>query len=149
MTAATFKRKLKSGITWGYSFCPGRDENGKRIQIFKSGFETKRAAEDAARNAITGYESINGKVTREAGPYGRTIWAFCWSGLLETGFASESDARAALARAQDKRAADNNREAEKRRDREDLTFARYFQIWIDEHAARRCAPKTTERYREL
>jgi integrase len=47
------KRKLKSGrFSWGYVFDAGRDENGKRRQIVKKGFETKRASEDALRKAL-------------------------------------------------------------------------------------------------
>jgi hypothetical protein len=28
-------------------------------------------------------------------------------------------------------------------------FAEFFETWMTEHAARKCAPKTVERYREL
>jgi hypothetical protein len=28
-------------------------------------------------------------------------------------------------------------------------FAQYFTYWLKEHASRRCAPKTLERYRDL
>lgn len=50
MTGCIFKRKLPSGtVTWGYSIDVGRDQNGKRNQIFKSGFERKGEAEDALR----------------------------------------------------------------------------------------------------
>lgn len=31
MIGCIFKRKLKSGTSWGYSFFAGRDQNGKRI----------------------------------------------------------------------------------------------------------------------
>jgi hypothetical protein len=51
MTGRLFQRKLKSGASWGYAFFAGRDRNGKRIQIFKSGFETKAAASTASRAA--------------------------------------------------------------------------------------------------
>ena len=37
MNGCVFKRNLKSGTTWGYSFLAGRDQNGKRINPFKSG----------------------------------------------------------------------------------------------------------------
>jgi integrase len=48
MNGCTFKRTLPSGrITWGYSIDAGKDENGKRKQIFKSGFERKKDADDA------------------------------------------------------------------------------------------------------
>jgi hypothetical protein len=46
MNGCVFKRKLPSGrVTWGYSVDAGRDENGKRRQIFKSGFERKLDAD--------------------------------------------------------------------------------------------------------
>ena len=39
MRGCIFKRKLPSGaVSWGYSIDAGRDETGKRKQIFKSGF---------------------------------------------------------------------------------------------------------------
>ena len=47
MNGSVFKRKLKSGTTWCYSFLAGRDQSGKRINAFKSGYETKAAAEQA------------------------------------------------------------------------------------------------------
>jgi hypothetical protein len=52
MNGSVFKRKLKSGTTWCYSFLAGRDQNGKRINPFKSGYETKAAAATALRDAI-------------------------------------------------------------------------------------------------
>jgi integrase len=46
MTGCVFKRKLPSGkISWGYSIDAGPDENGKRKQIFKSGFTRKLDAD--------------------------------------------------------------------------------------------------------
>src|SRR5205085_9478122 len=46
MTGCIFKRKLPSGkISWGYCIDAGRDENGKRKQIFKSGFARKLDAD--------------------------------------------------------------------------------------------------------
>lgn len=46
MNGCVFKRKLPSGkITWGYSIDAGKDENGKRKQIFKSGFKLKGDAD--------------------------------------------------------------------------------------------------------
>ena len=33
MTGCVFKRKWKSGISWGYVFFGGWDANGKRVQI--------------------------------------------------------------------------------------------------------------------
>ena len=47
MTGCVFKRRLPSGkISWGYIVDAGRDENGKRKQIFKSGFAKKGEADD-------------------------------------------------------------------------------------------------------
>jgi integrase len=46
MKGCTFKRTLPSGrVTWGYSIDAGKDENGKRKQIFKSGFARKLDAD--------------------------------------------------------------------------------------------------------
>jgi integrase len=53
MNGCVFKRKLPSGsITWGYSIDAGKDENGQRKQIFKSGFERKGEAADALRQKL-------------------------------------------------------------------------------------------------
>lgn len=53
MRGTITKRKLKSGrFSWGYVFDAARDGNGKRRQIVKKGFETKRASEDALRKAL-------------------------------------------------------------------------------------------------
>jgi integrase len=50
MNGCIFKRKLPSGsTTWGYSIDAGKDESGKRVQIFKSGFERKIDADAALR----------------------------------------------------------------------------------------------------
>lgn len=50
MKGGIFKRELPSGsINWGYVIYVGRDANGKRKQIFKSGFSRKGDAEDALR----------------------------------------------------------------------------------------------------
>jgi len=67
MTGCIFKRKLSSGIAWGYSFFAGRDENGKRIRIFRSAFPTKVAAERACKNAIEEHERWPGRISREVG----------------------------------------------------------------------------------
>jgi integrase len=46
MTGCIFKRKLPSGkISWGYCIDAGRDDNGKRKQIFKTGFARKLDAD--------------------------------------------------------------------------------------------------------
>jgi integrase len=53
MNGCVFKRKLPSGrIVWGFSIDAGRDENGKRKQIFKSGFKLERDAERELRNKL-------------------------------------------------------------------------------------------------
>ena len=50
MNGCVFKRELPSGsVTWGYSIDAGKDENGKRKQIFKSGFDRKTDADNALR----------------------------------------------------------------------------------------------------
>ncbi len=144
MTGCVFKRKLRSGISWGYSFFAGRDQDGKRIQIFKSGFETKTAAETAARGAITDYEKTHGKVTKRRGILGQTIWGYTLGEDSKTGFSSEPAAKDALAEALDRRAA-----AERTLAQPDPTFAEFISHWLKEHASRRCVRKTLERYEEL
>jgi integrase len=53
MSGCTYKRKWPSGrITWTYAVDAGKDENGKRRQIFKGGFATKREADDALRRLL-------------------------------------------------------------------------------------------------
>jgi integrase len=53
MNGCVFKRKLPSGsITWGYSIDAGKDENGKRKQIFKSGFSREKDAAKALREKL-------------------------------------------------------------------------------------------------
>jgi len=43
MNGTIRKRPLKNGkFTWGYMFCIGTDENGKKRQATKSGFASKR-----------------------------------------------------------------------------------------------------------
>lgn len=42
---------------WGYSFFAGRSSAGKRIQMTKSGFDTRKAAADALRKAIEKHRS--------------------------------------------------------------------------------------------
>src|SRR5271167_3137397 len=96
MTGCIFKRKLKSGISWGYSFFAGRDENGKRIQVFKSGFPTKGAADMACTDAITLHEASCGKVFREIGPRGQRSWSFVLGDSKGSGFKTPAAAEAAL-----------------------------------------------------
>jgi integrase len=53
MTGTIVKTKLKSGrISWGYIVDAGHDENGKRRQVMRKGFATKREADDALLDAI-------------------------------------------------------------------------------------------------
>jgi integrase len=53
VNGCVFKRALPSGsITWGYSIDAGKDENGKRKQIFKSGFARKGDAQTALRQKL-------------------------------------------------------------------------------------------------
>ena len=144
MTGCIFKRKLKSGVTWGYSFDAGRDQNGKRIQEFKSGFDTKGAASKAMRGAIEDHEKTHGKVTQHRGILGRITWGYVFGEDKKNGFESQVAAEAALLAAVDRRAAAESVPAEV-----DPTFTEYVRYWLTEHAARRCAPKTLERYREL
>src|ERR1019366_1208789 len=144
MTGCIFKRKLKSGVTWGYSFDAGRDQNGKRIQEFKSGFDTKGAASKAMRGAIEDHEKTHGKVTQHRGILGRITWGYVFGEDKKNGFESQVAAEAALLAAVDRRAAAESVHAEV-----DPTFTEYVRYWLTEHAARRCAPKTLERYREL
>src|ERR1039458_6405945 len=139
MNGCTFKRKLKSGISWGYSFDAGHDQDGKRVQQFKSGFDTKGAAAKAMRAAIEDYEKNHGKLTQHRGILGRVTWGFIFGEGKGTGFDSQAAAEAALLAAVDRRAA-----AEV-----NPTFPEYIRYWLTEHAGRRCAPKTLERYREL
>jgi hypothetical protein len=99
MNGTLTKRPLKNGeVRWAYSFFAGWKEiDGARVrdQRTRSGFTTKREAEDALRTAIT-------------------------------------EARQAPAEPSKSPA-----------------FNSFFTHWIAEHAARRCAPKTIERYGEL
>src|ERR1700683_3025745 len=87
------------------------------------------------------------------GEQGRRILAFSLGDIHETGYQTKAEAEAGLRRAVDRRAVE--REAQKLRQVEEAIekagppFAQYFEYWLKEHASRRCAPKTLERYREL
>ena len=59
--------------------------------------------------------------------------------VRESGFMSKAAAEEALKRAREKRAADQDRQVEDARADSAMTFARYFQLWVGEHVARRCA----------
>lgn len=66
MNGTITKRPQKSGsVSWGYSFFAGRDANGKRLQITKSGFSTKREASEALRSAIAERTAAAGGVPQE------------------------------------------------------------------------------------
>jgi integrase len=153
MTGCVFKRKRKSGTSWCYVFFGGWDANGKRIQISKAGFPTKDAASKAVRVAIEKYEGHNGRVWREIGPQGERVWAFSLGDVHETGYRAKAEAEAGFQRAVERR--DVEREAEKLRQAENASekagppLAQYFPYWLKEHASRRCAPKTLERYRDI
>ena len=149
MTGCIFKRKLRSSVAWGYSFFAGRDNDGKRIQIFKSGFPTKGAAETACKDALEEHERAHGKISRETGIRGRRVWAIALGDLRQSGFTTKEAAEAALQATIEKRSADEDRRRAEAESDGELTFAKYFQLWIDEHAARRCSLKTLERYKEL
>ncbi len=147
MTGCTFKRKLKTGISWGYSFFAGRDENGKPIREFKSGFATKGAADAACKTAITEHEAEHGRVTQERTPKGRR-WKYTL-GDDERTFTTKEACDQALRDAITARAARDSQTIAEADALQALTFEKYFRLYIDEHAARRCTPKTIERYREL
>ncbi|HEV3330502.1 MAG TPA: tyrosine-type recombinase/integrase [Bryobacteraceae bacterium] len=63
MNGCVFKRLLPSGrIVWGYSIDAGKDEHGKRKQIFKSGFDRKGDADTALRRLLN--EKDGGELTK-------------------------------------------------------------------------------------
>ena len=129
MNGCVFRRKLKSGTSWGYCFAAGRDQDGKRIQIFKSGFQTKGAASKASRAAIEDYENTHGEVTQHRGILGRITWGYVFGEEKKTGIVSQSAAEAALLAAVDRRAAAEAIPAEV-----DPTFPEYIRYWLTEHA---------------
>ena len=144
MNGCVFKRKLKSGTTWCYSFLAGRDQNGKRINPFKSGYETKAAASTALRDAVVDYEKTHGKMTKHRGILGTVTWGYILGDEAKTGFSDQGAAIAALAVAVERRAAAEQAPAEV-----DPTFTEYIRYWLKEHASRRLAPKTFERYKDF
>jgi integrase len=153
MTGCVFKRKRKSGVTWGYVFFGGWDAKDKRIQITKAGFPTKDAASKAVRVAIEKYEIDNGRVWREVGSQGERVWAFSLGDVSEAGYQSKAEAEAGFQRAVARR--DRERKTEKLRQAQEAAekagppFVEYFPYWLREHASRRCAPKTLERYEDM
>jgi integrase len=57
MRGTIISRKGKDGKKqWGYSFYVGRDEDGRRVQRLKRGFDKKAAAEAALRAAIEDHQ---------------------------------------------------------------------------------------------
>ena len=57
MNGTITKRARKDGKpSWAYVFDAGKDESGKRQQLTKSSFTTKREAEDGLRKAIAAFE---------------------------------------------------------------------------------------------
>src|ERR1700730_2740103 len=124
MTGCVFKRKLKSGTSWGYLFSAGKDATGKRNQIFKSGFATKGAAQTALRDAITEHETKTGRITEQVDLLGRRTWGFVLGDKSCVGFESAG-------------AAENARTVEiKRREAkpavvDEPTFADYFKYWTE------------------
>jgi Arm DNA-binding domain/Phage integrase, N-terminal SAM-like domain len=65
MTGTITKRFRRDGEpAWGYSFFAGRTSAGKRIQITKSGFETRKEAADALLKAIQQHRSGSGTHSR-------------------------------------------------------------------------------------
>ena len=58
MIGTITKRSRREGKpAWGYSFFAGRTSAGKRIQITKSGFDTRKEAAEALRKAIEHHRS--------------------------------------------------------------------------------------------
>jgi integrase len=149
MTGSIFKRKLRTGVSWGYVFFGGWDESGKRIQAFKSGFPTKDAASRAVRVAIEQHEAINGKISRENDARGQLVWAFSFGDEHESGFETKAKAELALQKALARSDAEKAKRAEDAAKSAGPLFAQYFDHWLKEHASRRCAPKTLERYGEI
>jgi integrase len=143
MTGCVFKRKIKSGTSWGYLFTAGKDAAGNRNQVFKSGFATKGAAQSALRDAITEYETKCGRITERVDPLGRRTWGLVLGDQSFGGFENREAAESA------RLAEIERREAKPEPVVADPTFSEYFKYWMSEHAARRCAPKTLERYNDL
>ena len=149
MTGCVFKKKRKSSISWCYVFFGGWDEKGKRLQISKSGFPTKDAASKAVRVAIEEYEATTGRISRATGSQTRRIWSYQLGGTRESGFETRVEAESALRNAIARRDAERTRQEQDAADRPGPPFSEFFKHWLTEHASRRCAPKTLERYGEL
>jgi hypothetical protein len=105
MNGSIFKRRLPSGtITWVYKFDAGRDQNGKRLYSFKSGFETKGSASEAMRKAIIEFEMTHGKITKRRGILGTVTWGYEFGDFKKAGFADRTAAEAELLKEIERRA---------------------------------------------
>lgn len=149
MTGCVFKRKRSRSVSWCYVFFGGWDADGKRIQVCKAGYPTKDAASKAVRLAIEEYEAKTGRITREPQERGRRVWSYWLDGACKSGFESAAQAEGALRDAIVRRDAEGRKQAQDAADRPGPPFAQFFENWLKEHASRRCAPKTMERYGEL
>lgn len=98
---------------------------------------------------------MNGTITKRAGKGGKPSWGYYFlAGRDETGKRIQFTKSGLSTK---KEAGDALRQAitdyEKKRDAappsEIPTFASFFERWMQEHAGRKCSPKTVERYREL
>jgi Phage integrase, N-terminal SAM-like domain len=79
MTGCIFKRKLPSGkISWGFCLDAGRDENGNRKQMFKSGFARKLDADIELARLVN--DRNEGSLVR---PDPRTVAEFSEAWLAE------------------------------------------------------------------
>lgn len=136
-------------MSWGYVFFGGWDTEGKRIQISKVGYPTRDAASKAVRLAIEEHDAQTGRVTREPGPKGRRVWSYWLDSECKSGFESAEEAGSALREAIARRDAEKQRKVQDDADRPGPPLAEFFQHWLKEHASRRCAPKTIERYGEM
>jgi integrase len=94
------------------------------------------------REAIAEYETKCGRITVQVDLLGRRTWGFVLGDQNCAGFESREAAETA-------RRAEIERREIKPAAAPEPTFTDYFRYWTDEHAARRCAPKTLERYKEL
>ena len=117
--------------------CGPRSE-GKALYRQKSGYETKTAASAAMRDAIIEYEKTHGKVTKHRGILGTVTWGYEFGDGKKAGFADRTAAEAELTKEIERRAAAEQVPAEV-----DPTFAEYVGYWLDKHASRTLAPKTS------
>jgi integrase len=97
---------------------------------------------------------VKGTVSKRLNRAGRARWAYVFDlgkgqngkrqQITKSGFLTQREAQDALSVAMAE--AHNTPPSETP---ESPAFEAFFANWVDEHAARRCAPKTIERYREL